>query len=79
MQVEVQYYGMIADLLQKDAERIELKFDSTTLELKEHFESIYPELKKMTYQIAVDQNIKEQIGANDQIKEIALLPPFAGG
>ena len=79
MKVTVLYYGMIAERIQKDSEQLIFEVDGDFFNLKSHMESIYPELKNMTYQIAVDQELKETISENDGVKEIALLPPFAGG
>jgi hypothetical protein len=36
-------------------------------------------LKEMSYKIAVNQELTETLSTKDTIKEIALLPPFAGG
>lgn len=79
MKVKVQYYGMISERMKKDSEEMNLDVKGDSLNLKAFMESKYPELKRMTYQIAVDQELKETIDSHDEVKEIALLPPFAGG
>lgn len=79
MKVNVQYYGMIAELIQKDSEEVLLDFEGDALNIKNHMEFVYPELKEMTFQVAIDQVLKNEIKITDEIKEIALLPPFAGG
>ena len=39
----------------------------------------YPLLKSMTFQIAINNVIKENISSAEVGKIIAILPPFAGG
>ena len=79
MKITVHYYGMIADKLSKSSEEIQFNFDGDSLNLKTYFENKYPLLKDMSYQTAVNQELTQTLKAGIEIKEIALLPPFAGG
>ena len=79
MKVEVKYFGMIAEKLGKQMEEISLHNDKKEIDLKVFFQTTYPELKDLTYQIAVDHNFRTVISSQESVKEIALLPPFAGG
>lgn len=78
MKVNIRYFGMIAEKLHKTEEEIELHLDES-VQAKAYFDERYPALKEMTYQVAVDQQLSEVIEPNQEINEIALLPPFAGG
>lgn len=69
---------MIAERLGKDSDLIEVSFfengDSSYVEQIKH---AYPELENMTFQVAVDKRLDGLI--SNETKEIAILPPFAGG
>lgn len=79
MITNVIYFGMIAEEIGVGSEQISIATEQIPVDLKEFFESKYPVLKKMTYQIAVDQEIASHLESNRAEVEIALLPPFAGG
>lgn len=78
MELNLNYFGMIAEAtnVQKEKLNLELK---TIVELKAVLIEKYPAIEKLNYQLAVNQNI---VGNDFQLSngdEIALLPPFAGG
>lgn len=77
MEVKVKYFGLIADHLKKSEEELSIPTESAK-DLKAFFKQLYPTLSKLTYQIAVDQQFTNEFTSN-QVQEIALLPPFAGG
>ncbi len=80
MQVEIKYFGMIAEKTAKSSEKITFDKDVSLIELKENLETQYPSLKAMHYTFAVDMELTsdfEQKISRDC--EIALLPAFAGG
>lgn len=80
MKVDVHYYGMIVDKLGISQEQVNLDFiGQEPLDLKAFFFSKHPELKEMSFTIAVNQEIKESVHSDQTINEIAILPPFAGG
>ncbi|MFT5215024.1 MAG: molybdopterin synthase sulfur carrier subunit [Glaciecola sp.] len=77
MQLNIKYFGLIAELTQCNEETLE--FSNTTIsELLETLYNKYPELKIKDFQVAQNQ----EIVFNDTIisgEELALLPPFSGG
>ncbi|MGV6862175.1 MAG: MoaD/ThiS family protein [Putridiphycobacter sp.] len=78
MRIKVKYFGLIAELLKKEAE--ELMFENQkVVDLKSFFLNRYPALAKTEFMVAVNQTISSEVKINSDIKEIALLPPFAGG
>lgn len=77
MEVEVNYFGMIAEKLNKQTEK--LNFPEHCSDIKSYMSDMYPTLKSMTYTVAIDQELKNEYTAGDGIREIAILPPFAGG
>ncbi|GIZ07547.1 MoaD/ThiS family protein [Flavobacterium sp. UMI-01] len=80
MRINAKYFGLIADITNKKEEQLLL--DETPISvatLKTIMETNYPDLKKTTYSVAVNQSlaaIETQIKTEDTI---AFLPPFAGG
>jgi molybdopterin converting factor small subunit len=78
MSIEVKYFGIIEELVGNNSEFIDksrvLNISSTS---KEVFIELYPQLKGVSFQIAVDKALNKEI--TNESKEIALLPPFAGG
>jgi molybdopterin converting factor small subunit len=79
MECEIKYFGLIGEKLEISSERININ-DLTVdgLKLKEVFIKRYPILKDMTFQIAINGKIKDELTEEQNIS-IALLPPFAGG
>jgi hypothetical protein len=79
MECEIKYFGLIGEKLEISSERININ-DLTVdgLKLKEVFIKRYPILKDMTFQIAINGKIKDEL-IEEQYISIALLPPFAGG
>ncbi len=78
MEVNVKYFGMIAERLEIDEEQLTLNFEDK-LDLKAFFGEKYPVIQSMKYKIAVNQEICDFLEYSSQKIEIALLPPFAGG
>ncbi len=79
MKFTVHYFGLIAEKVTKKSEEVELQLSSEKLDLHEFFEELYPTLRNLNYQIAVNQELNSVVDASMEITEIALLPPFAGG
>lgn len=79
MTTTIQYFGMLAEHIGKSGETINFQTENDVIELNSFFESKYPVLKNLTYKIAVNQELTENTTLNEIPKEIALLPPFAGG
>lgn len=79
MKCEVKYFGMISEKLGLTTEMIETEAVlSDVKDLQKSFMQRFPELINMTFQIAVNGHISNELSGKD-IKTIALLPPFAGG
>ncbi len=77
VKIRVKYFGMVAAVLGKGQEEINLP--AAELDLRVHFATLYPALSDMTWKIAVDQEIVEGTVALRNDAEVVLLPPFAGG
>jgi len=77
MKLTIKYFGLLAEVTQCSEEQIE--FSGTTIsELREVLYTKYPPLNGKDFQVAQGKVLVN----NDTIinkKEIALLPPFAGG
>ncbi|WP_242135163.1 MoaD/ThiS family protein [Aestuariivivens marinum] len=77
MHIKIKYFGQIAEVTKCDEEIISLSKNLVS-ELIAHLYIKYPELKNKSFKIAQNQ---ELVSENIKLtgKEIALLPPFAGG
>lgn len=76
-QVNVTYYGMLAEKLSIDSEVLELP--SGEVNLRDFFVEKHPELSAFTFTAAVDLEYKELVTEDHQPNKIDLMPPFAGG
>jgi molybdopterin synthase sulfur carrier subunit len=77
MQLNIKYFGLIAEITRCNEETLELS-NATIGQLKEVLVDRYPELNTKDFQIA--QN-KEIVSSHTKVsgEEIAILPPFSGG
>lgn len=78
MKVTVKYFGLVAEATEKPEEVLEFNGPLTALELKAQCLNGLAIADKDSVQIAVNQNLDDQITLKDG-DEVALLPPFAGG
>ena len=80
MILNVKYFGVLADITKKKEEQLVLDDSNLTVNaLKSKMESVYQELQRTSYSIAVNQKMSEvNVSVKDQ-DVIAFLPPFAGG
>lgn len=79
MECEVRYYGMLGEKLGISGEKILIESDLIRPDnLEISFIHRFPLLKLMTFKVAVDGVITNEIKGSE-VKTIALLPPFAGG
>ncbi|MDO7173306.1 MoaD/ThiS family protein [Mariniflexile sp. AS56] len=77
MNISIKYFGFIAEVT--DCEEETISFSGTTIsELLDVLHSKYEALKNNDFQVAQNQSL---VPFETEItgKEIALLPPFAGG
>lgn len=77
MQLNIKYFGLIAEITKCNEETLEFS-NETILELLECLYWKYPELRTKDFQIAQNQEVvsKETMVSGE---ELALLPPFSGG
>ncbi|MCB9195518.1 MAG: MoaD/ThiS family protein [Flavobacteriales bacterium] len=78
MEINVKYFGMIAEAINKTEEQIEITKEEG-LDLIKFFEEKYPLLVEYNYRIAVNEQFSNRINSDLETATIALLPPFAGG
>lgn len=80
MIVNIKYFGLLADITKKKEEQIVLEESNLSVDfLKSKMESMYQDMRKTNYSIAINQAM---VGLDSRIKDqdvIAFLPPFAGG
>ena len=76
--ISIRLFGMLAEKANWTNRTIELPAEDIE-DLKSFFEQEFPELNGMDFTIAVDQELINTHKVGKSIKEIALLPPFAGG
>ena len=77
MNIEIKYFGLIAEVTGRNSETIELS-DTPISGLKEYLFTKYPVLQKKNFNIAQNQElVSDEAMVSGQ--EIAILPPFAGG
>lgn len=77
MEITIKYFGQIAEVTNKQEESLNFT-GSTISELLETLYSKYDGLQSKDFQVAQNQEI---ILTSEKVtgREIALLPPFAGG
>ena len=77
MQIVIKYFGLIAEITQREEEQISFT-KNTIAELLEDLFLKYPSLKTKHFQVAQNKEIVP-ITTRITTNEIVLLPPFAGG
>lgn len=78
MKLNVTYFGMIAEIVDCTCETIHIDYDKNC-NFRHFIEDKYPEVAKIEYKIAINQELTDIIETDQNEIEIALLPPFAGG
>ncbi len=80
MQINLKYFGLVADQTKKKDEVIFFEGNSITLlEVQTRLHEAYPELTSTLYSFAINQTLIHGDSVVNNLDEIALLPPFAGG
>ncbi|MCF6129986.1 MoaD/ThiS family protein [Flavobacterium sp. AS60] len=80
MEITVKYFGIIADITQKNEEVFSIDENLNTLKkMQLKLEVNYPKLLVIKYSIAVNKKFLQNDILLEKYDEIALLPPFAGG
>ncbi len=76
----MKYFGLVADHTKKKEEVIFFEGNSVTLlEVQTRLHKTYPELTTTVYTFAINQTLIQGDTLVNNLDEIALLPPFAGG
>lgn len=80
MEITVKYFGIIADITQKNEEVFVIDENlNTAKKLQLKLEVNYPKLLVIKYSIAVNKKFLQNDVLLEKDDKIALLPPFAGG
>ena len=78
-QIQVKYFGMIAETTGHDQESMELESGQSLIRLNDELIRRYPALAQLDYRISVNQRFSRGDEVLQNGDEVALLPPFAGG
>lgn len=79
MQINIQYFGLIAEAVQKTTEVLVIPDACSVVDLQQELLEIYPILKGKEFKIAINHQLESNATTLSEADEIALLPPFAGG
>lgn len=75
MILNLKYFGMIAEALNKESEELETE----VLIVSDLIDYFKPLLKDVNFKVAVNQSLVDANHKLNNNDEVALLPPFAGG
>lgn len=78
MKLTIKYFGMLAEFAEKTQEVLEVTPGTSVQELKEQQIKKYQIPDPEAVQLAVNQNLDDEVQLNEG-DEVAFLPPFAGG
>jgi molybdopterin converting factor small subunit len=75
--IEIKTFGKITEIVN---ENIVIHFPTDLKSLKSELEKQFPDLSKINYTIAVNNEIiNEEDFIVDDLKILAIMPPFSGG
>jgi len=77
MELEIISFGKAAEVISN--QRIVVTELSTTDELKEYLERIFPALSKMKYKMVLNKQIVQENKDLNNNDTVAIMPPFSGG
>jgi molybdopterin converting factor small subunit len=75
--IHLKAFGMLAEKMGTDS--LEIENPGSSELLKQQLLAQFPELKDMTFRMALDRKLLQADTDISQGQEIALLPPFSGG
>jgi molybdopterin-guanine dinucleotide biosynthesis protein A len=75
---EVTYFGMLSEVRKRTSEFVFISNEEKK-DLQKFVKKSFPIFEHYNFQIAVDRKIRNEFERDEKIKEIALLPAFAGG
>ncbi len=78
-ELKINYYGMIAECTACEEEFLTAAKLVSVQELDHLLKQKHPNLKKLSYKIAINHSFVTPDTLVQSDHEIALLPPFAGG
>jgi sulfur-carrier protein len=78
MKIRVKYLGMVAEWAGAKTKTLDLT-GTTIADLNNQLLETIPELRNITFQIAVNQSVASMETELNENDEVAVLPPFAGG
>lgn len=77
MVINILYLGLLSEKVGSSQEEFNTRCNGLAVDLKKELEVKYPELRGVSYRMAINKNLtEEQVKDGD---EVALLPQFAGG
>tara|TARA_B100000700_G_C15024039_1_gene847220 strand:- start:2119 stop:2361 length:243 start_codon:yes stop_codon:yes gene_type:complete len=80
MQIHLEFYGEIAELLNKNTETISIEADNCSLdELKNKLFSGSQKLQDIQVKIAINNSLATPLSKLKNNDKVSFLPPFAGG
>ncbi|MBI2259944.1 MAG: hypothetical protein HYU67_13725 [Flavobacteriia bacterium] len=74
---DIKFFAGLADKIGKASDIIQIDW-SIGEDVKNYFKKKYPQLNALPFCVAVDLEIVE-VFPDKEIKELVLMPPFAGG
>ena len=75
----VRFFGPLEEVLGAPEKTVTLTYPQSDGSLRAALEAAFPELHGQVFSVAVDQVIVAEGQSITEAREIALLPPFAGG
>lgn len=79
MNINVLYFGMLAEITGLAGEDWLVKEGVTVGQLRELLFEKYPQLSEKKFKVAINQHISDDRAEITAASVVALLPPFAGG
>ncbi|MFV5902208.1 molybdopterin converting factor subunit 1 [Staphylococcus gallinarum] len=77
--MRVLYFAELRELLDKHDEEIDLSYDITVKSFVQHIIERYPEIAKVKFQIAVNEEFVKDDDIVQPNDTVALIPPVSGG
>jgi molybdopterin-guanine dinucleotide biosynthesis protein A len=77
-QVNIKPFGIIKERIKGTDLTMSIP-NKKNINLRNYFNDKWPFLNDISYTIAIDQELREELNKNEHPNEIAILPPFAGG
>ena len=78
-ETEIRFFGPLVEVVDAERTIVDLGGPVTASELRTRLFELYPDLEGQFFSIAVDARLLQEGDVVDRVREIALLPAFAGG